>query len=471
MLTNRMLVDMMLAPFDEAMQSILHCLGAQQIDVHLFDDDWPASGGITAGDGIFIYCSRQGLTAPETVRAARLHEDRDMLHDMPLTVEGRQTGYLRIRLEKRDDFDRSQFLRDGAWLAAVAARIIESERNSQLARQACIDDLTQVYNRRTFSRDMDRLIRQVIPGKKKLFVAKIDIDAFRVLNDTHGHLAGNEVLRQTARLIRENMPCAYRSGGDIFYAVFYGREKQEVLHTLECLLKRIETTPFSISGRVLHITASAGFAEFTADMQAWPAAVDLADQALYASRQAGCNRCFFYNDIQEWLARERMQLIKRHAELVEEVARLRLEVAAQKTAQSMRSMNFNQYRRFEHIRRLCDDNNIEGIIKYDGTGSTIEEMAGCFFEEGYIPEPTIDALLSELEQRIENDVNNSPVPEPFVTEWEYYLTLADPKGFPILEKTVQEFEKTVISWAVENGIDIRDREGESWIHDNAEAEE
>ena len=171
-------------------------------------------------------------------------------------------------------------------------------------------------------------------GQKKLFVTMIDIDKFKVFNDTHGHPVGDEVLKQTALLIRDGVPYAYRYGGEEFCAVFYGHEKQDVVDSMENLRKRIESTPFKISDQEHHITISAGIAEFETTMNAVMDAIDLADQALYVSKEDGRNRCTYYDDIKGRRAMEDSRFRQKYAQLEAEVERLRQEVAGKKNGRS-----------------------------------------------------------------------------------------------------------------------------------------
>ncbi len=310
MLRSQMLVDIMLEPFEDGIRRIIGFLGAKQFDVYLFDDDRFLTNELKTDGKVFTYNKQQedAPDLPEAVSSPTFQEVQETIYEIPLMVEGRQIGHYRICRQIKDDFDRERWIQDVAFITPVAARIIEANHNRLHALKVYTDDLTQLYNKRKLNEQMGRLFKQFKTGQKKLFVAMIDIDKFKIFNDTHGHPVGDEVLKQTALLIRDGVPYAYRYGGEEFCAVFYGHEKQDVIDAMENLRKRIETTPFTISDLEHHITISAGIAEFETSMNAVMDAIDLADQALYVSKEDGRNRCTYYDDVKGRLAMENSRL-------------------------------------------------------------------------------------------------------------------------------------------------------------------
>jgi len=337
MLRSQMLVDMMLAPFEDSIRSIINFLVAKQIDVYLFDDDRFLTNELKTDGNFFTYNKQQQEDMPdlpEAVNSPTFQEVQETIYEMPLIVEGRQIGHYRIRRQTKDDFDRERWIQDVAFITPVAARIIETNHNMLHAQKVYTDDLTQLYNKRKLNEQMGRLFKQFKTGQKKLFVAMIDIDKFKVLNDTHGHPVGDEVLKHAALLIRQGVPYAYRYGGEEFCAVFYGHEKQDVIDSMDNLRKLIETTPFMIAGFAHRITISAGIAEFETSMNAVMDAIDRADKALYVSKEDGRNRCTYYDDIKDRYLTDASRLRQRNMLLEEELALLRQEVSPKKAAKS-----------------------------------------------------------------------------------------------------------------------------------------
>lgn len=325
----RWLVDIQLDPFEKAMSRILNFLDAGNMEVFLFDDDKLLTTNLNTDGKTFVYNKQETDRSdiPHAVETPSLQEVQEAIYETPLSVEGRQIGHCRIRASRPKDFDRELWIKKIDFITPVAARIIEAHQNRLLAAKVYTDDLTQLYNKRKLNEQMGRLFKQFKTGQKRLFVAMIDIDKFKTLNDTYGHPVGDKVLKKIATLIREGVPYAYRYGGEEFCAVFYGYEKQVVIETMETLRKTIEKTSFAPEGIDQPITVSAGIAEFEVSMNAVMDAIDRADKALYVSKEDGRNRCTYYDDIKDRYLADANRLRQRNLILEEELARLRQELA------------------------------------------------------------------------------------------------------------------------------------------------
>lgn len=326
------LVDIQLEPFEKAMSKIISFLDARHIEVYLFDDDKFLTANLNTDGKIFIYnqAQEENRGLPRAVAAPTFQEVQETIYETPLIVEGRQIGHCRILCTKTQDFNRELWIKKVDFITPVAARLIEANQNRLNAAKVYTDDLTRLYNKRKLDEQMGRLFNQFKTGRKKLFVAMIDIDHFKTLNDTYGHPLGDKVLIRVAQLIHDGVPYAYRYGGEEFCAVFYGYEKQEVLDAMEGLRKNIETASFAIEGLEHSITVSAGIAEFEVSMNAVMDAIDRADKALYVSKEDGRNRCTYYDDIKERYLTDAKRLIQRNLMLEEELAQLRLELSGAK---------------------------------------------------------------------------------------------------------------------------------------------
>jgi len=330
------LVDIQLEPFEKAMSRIINFLNARHLEVYLFDDDKFLTTNLNTDGKIFVYNKQQEESPeiPHAVDAPTFQEVQETIYEVPLTVEGRQIGHCRILCTKTEDFDRDNWIKKVDFITPVAARIIEANQNRLLAAKVYTDDLTQLYNKRKLNEQMGRLFKQFKTGQKKLFVAMIDIDKFKGLNDTYGHPVGDQVLKKVAQLIRDGVPYAYRYGGEEFCAVFYGYEKQTVLDTMENLRRNIETESFAIDGLEHPITVSSGIAEFEISMHAVMDAIDRADKALYVSKEDGRNRCTYYDDIKDRYLADANRLRHRNLMLEEEVELLRQELSGIKVVKN-----------------------------------------------------------------------------------------------------------------------------------------
>lgn len=170
-------------------------------------------------------------------------------------------------------------------------------RGSQRTRQASAlteartDVLTGLANRRDFD---NKLTEWLATGKALpagWVLAMIDIDRFKEINDTFGHLAGDEVLRRTATLFRECFSDAIliaRYGGEEFAVILPG-PLARAAEAVESLRQRMASQPIECAGAGVRITISAGLCEATAGATAKLLLCD-ADRALYAAKQGGRDR-------------------------------------------------------------------------------------------------------------------------------------------------------------------------------------
>jgi len=168
--------------------------------------------------------------------------------------------------------------------------------NVQLSLEMAItDQLTGLHNRRYMSRHLDNLLSQSHKSSKPVAYLIMDIDFFKLVNDTHGHDIGDEVLREFARRISANIrgiDLACRFGGEEFVVVMPDTDMAYAYAVAERLRKSIETTPIEISrapGK-LSITISIGIAESEQESDSAEELLYRADQALYRAKKTGRNR-------------------------------------------------------------------------------------------------------------------------------------------------------------------------------------
>ncbi len=162
--------------------------------------------------------------------------------------------------------------------------------NQTLEKQSKTDALTQIFNRGFFNQQLTRAIscssRYNTPTSLILF----DIDYFKVINDSHGHLAGDTVLKELACLVQDNIrknDFLARWGGEEFVVLAPGIDGQEALQFAKKLRLLIASFSFSVK---LTITCSFGISSFIAPEDG-NTFVQRVDEALYQAKQAGRNTC------------------------------------------------------------------------------------------------------------------------------------------------------------------------------------
>src|SRR5690606_850637 len=186
-------------------------------------------------------------------------------------------------------------------LTTLTARLQEMELQSQAIegrlveqqRLALLDMLTQLPNRQAYEQ---RLLEEYERWKRyarPLALAVCDIDNFKSINDTFGHLAGDKVLRIIARTLTQRLrktDFIARFGGEEFVILMPETDRQGALQIIEAIREAVASCPFHFRDEPLSITLSAGIAEF-ADTTSPEAIFERADTALYQAKQNGRNRC------------------------------------------------------------------------------------------------------------------------------------------------------------------------------------
>ena len=160
---------------------------------------------------------------------------------------------------------------------------------------ALTDVLTGVYNRRYALRHMEGLMKRVADTGKPLSVLVCDLDRFKSVNDSYGHAAGDEVLKQFAQRATQsmrNIDMVARFGGEEFVILLPDTEGDDALKAAERLCKKIGSTPMDVAEAPdgqLTVTVSIGVASTTIAMPG-EELIKLADAALYRAKQGGRNQ-------------------------------------------------------------------------------------------------------------------------------------------------------------------------------------
>lgn len=164
---------------------------------------------------------------------------------------------------------------------------------TQLEDQALRDSLTGLYNRRYFDGALERELSLARRQNYPVCLVLIDIDRFKVLNDTHGHQAGDAVLRALAGHLSENSRVAdlvCRWGGEEFVVVMPHTQLAGAVQRAESWREGFSANPVHFGGLVLNNTLSAGVAMWPVDGDTPAALLRAADSALYSAKTGGRNR-------------------------------------------------------------------------------------------------------------------------------------------------------------------------------------
>lgn len=169
------------------------------------------------------------------------------------------------------------------------------ERTVELKRLSHTDPLTHLYNRRYFNEIFDFEWKRSSRDKTSLTLIMCDIDYFKDVNDTHGHIAGDEYLVSLSRVLRNKFKrdtdIVARYGGEEFVILLSGLDDADALQMSETLRRQVADHKVVFDGATIRTTMSFGVASCCPDAQGTP---DLllarADRALYRAKERGRNR-------------------------------------------------------------------------------------------------------------------------------------------------------------------------------------
>lgn len=178
------------------------------------------------------------------------------------------------------------------------------EANHELEQKNTLDELTGLFNRRFYDQKIVAEYRRSKRNLTPLSLVLIDIDHFKAVNDTHGHLAGDECLVWVSEHIKNSLKRsadnAFRYGGEEFCLILPDTNGQGAIALAEVLRKRIAKQPCLYKGIEIALTISSGISTYIQDVDILPEQIFAgADKALYQAKDAGRNQTQSYQFIEE----------------------------------------------------------------------------------------------------------------------------------------------------------------------------
>jgi diguanylate cyclase (GGDEF)-like protein/PAS domain S-box-containing protein len=188
---------------------------------------------------------------------------------------------------------------------------IRKKLEYQLSFQATHDPLTGISNRSALLDRMSDAITYARRNSLPVWVAFIDLDRFKFINDHYGHRAGDQILTGISsrlRSILRSNDILGRYGGDEFIVVLRGGPEFEMSpETLERIMQAV-AEPIKIDGHSLFVNCSVGVSVFPQDGDSPQQLLEMADAAMYRAKQSGRNRCQFFNQEIEAQLQERTRI-------------------------------------------------------------------------------------------------------------------------------------------------------------------
>jgi diguanylate cyclase (GGDEF)-like protein len=175
-----------------------------------------------------------------------------------------------------------------------AGPVLEAKRLMEHLRESALRDaMTGLYNRRFLEEYVGTLVAGSQRRKAPFAVLMLDLDFFKQVNDTHGHEAGDKVIKMLADLLQRNVrssDMAVRYGGEEFLIVLLDTKADAAMKVAEKIRSDVEATKIPLSSTMLQKTISIGVAEYPNDSDTFWQVVKFADVALYQAKSTGRNR-------------------------------------------------------------------------------------------------------------------------------------------------------------------------------------
>ncbi len=251
--------------------------------VEMFREDWPRTERI------------EGSSIPSNHPAADLEMIAPLIH---YSAEGeRVLGVICVGAPGLRNRDEKMMLQLVANLGALA--LVNASNMSALRDKAHYDGLTGLANKGHFVYRVASLLLRAAREAHPLAIFIFDIDHFKNFNDTNGHMAGDDLLRRLAAVLRDNLrphDVSCRYGGEEFIVAMPDTGAEDAMSVAERIRQAIESTPFRHRERQPggKLTVSGGLAVFPRDGGNLDELIEHADQALYAAKRAGRNRVRAY---------------------------------------------------------------------------------------------------------------------------------------------------------------------------------
>jgi len=231
-------------------------------------------------------------------------------------------------------------------------KLVEEKLNYQSSH----DELTGLVNRREFERRAEELLASIVDGRSEHAACYIDLDQFKVVNDTCGHAAGEELLRQLGALLKNSIrkgDTLSRLGGDEFGVLIKNCSTENSFKVASYIKSIIEDYRFIYEGQSFRVSASIGLVPIFDSKTTLSRLMKNADAACYLAKDYGRNRIHIYNENNE-------DLTLRHGEM-QWVNRIQKALAENRFclyAQSIESLKDHNKLHYELLIRMQDVNGV-----------------------------------------------------------------------------------------------------------------
>jgi diguanylate cyclase (GGDEF)-like protein len=212
---------------------------------------------------------------------------------LPFLVQERVIGFLCSFSHKEDFLDEEKFSNLQVFCNQISIGLQKSLLYEKVQKLSITDGLTKLFSHRYFKLRLEEEIVLATRYSSELSLLILDIDHFKHYNDNYGHVAGDHVLMEMAKILQEQSEVTHlaaRYGGEEMVLVAAETSKGQAMELAEKLRRAVESHPFQVGKETTQVTVSVGVATFPQDSSSMLDLIAKADQALYAAKARGRNR-------------------------------------------------------------------------------------------------------------------------------------------------------------------------------------
>ena len=172
---------------------------------------------------------------------------------------------------------------------------VMSEEYSKVRHLSYVDDLTNLYNQRYLPVALDKAIERSDKHTRPFSVLFMDIDHFKKVNDSKGHIIGSKILIELGEIVRQNirsLDYGFRYGGDEYLVILTDADPETAKIVAERIRKQVEDSIFEIFDKKIQITLSIGIATYPYHAKTREDVIEMADQAMYYGKNKSRNIVF-----------------------------------------------------------------------------------------------------------------------------------------------------------------------------------
>jgi diguanylate cyclase (GGDEF)-like protein/PAS domain S-box-containing protein len=187
----------------------------------------------------------------------------------------------------------------------------EKRLSEKLQYQATHDELTGLINRRHFESELNKVLDDVHINNTEYVLLYLDLDRFKIVNDTCGHVAGDRLLQQLASLFKtafKEDDILARLGGDEFAVILKSCSIESAIEATQCLHKSFDEYKFAWQGRSFSVSVSVGAAKITKNTESVSQLLQNADSACYMAKDTGRNKTHIFSENDADLSRRQGEM-------------------------------------------------------------------------------------------------------------------------------------------------------------------